>query len=90
MCIGGMLALCTPLAASDATIDPPNTRHITLKKKQVENRAETPAAEQGQSTEANDQDENNNSSEAERHTGTVVVISGTALLLIIIILILLL
>lgn len=89
MCIGGMMAFCTPLPASEKAVDPPNTRHITRHhKKTVESRAETPASEESKPASQNDSQGNSGAEPA--HTGGgVIVISGTALLLIIILLILL-
>lgn len=89
MCIGGMMALCTPVSASEKSVDPPHTRHLTkTKKKPVESRAETPAAEQHESSSV-DESEGSGGPEPAHTGGGVIVISGTALLLIIILLILL-
>ena len=87
MCIGGMLALCTPLAASDAVIEPPIVKHFATEK------SHAPVA--GDATEASDLTKTSavntteNADPAPAHSGGVVVISGAALLLIIILLILL-
>lgn len=92
MCIGGFLALCTPLTGNEKSVDPPHTRHFTkFRKKPVvsraETRAETPVAEQSESSSI-DESEGNGGPEPAPGSGGVIVISGSALLLIIILLIL--
>ena len=87
MCIGGMLALCTPLAASDAVIEPPIVKHIATEKNHAPVADPAEASDLTKTSAVNTTDES--AAPASAHTGGVVVISGTALLLIIILLILL-
>lgn len=88
MCMGGMLALCTPLTASESTIDPPITREITLKKvKHNTEKAETEVTKEESVRVVNNDDPGDNKADI---GGGVIIISGTALLLLIILLILLL
>lgn len=86
MCIGALLALSTPLAACESTIEPPHSRQVAVKKKQTESRPETPAADKDQSA---TMDESTSQDSPAAHTGGgVIIISGGALLVIIILLIL--
>lgn len=87
MCIGGMLALCTPLTAGEAIIDPPVVKH-QIAKNNNEIKAET-ATEEADVTES-DISNNTAADTRQAHTGGYVVISAGALLLILILLILLL
>jgi hypothetical protein len=87
MCIGGMLALCTPLAAGEAMIDPPIVKHAIVKKDHNSVvKAETPDP-------TDDVSKANTSTGKDadaRDIGGYVVISAGALLLILILIILLL
>lgn len=88
MCIGAMFAVCTPLAASEGSIEPPVKKEIIGNKHQhsaVKNDVTTPEKNPVVTT----NDEKNSAAEP-MEGGGVIIISGTALLLLIILLIILL
>lgn len=88
MCVGGLLALCTPVSASESISGTPVNKEISREKsdRQVEN-TESALPEDNRVTESNNNDPDPDKWPA---PGGYIVISGLGLLLLIILLIILL